>query len=99
MRRFAWFTPYRRHLLSSLTSESLVDKGESTFTKFSSSRQSFLLARAFSSSADRDHYGTLGVPENASQDEIKKAFHSSNGEVNWKNAMLVWAMGLIQFSS
>ncbi|RZC26024.1 chaperone protein dnaJ 1, mitochondrial-like isoform X2 [Glycine soja] len=105
MRRFAWFTPYRRHLLSSLTSESLVDKGESTFTKFSSSRQSFLLARAlvncgfvtkteesriprvplryryfhataFSSSADRDHYGTLGVPENASQDEIKKAFHS-----------------------
>ncbi|KAL5124929.1 Chaperone protein dnaJ 1, mitochondrial [Glycine soja] len=108
MRRFAWFTPYRRHLLSSLTSESLVDKGESTFTKFSSSRQSFLLARgtfgqlrvrhenggvpdsestvkislfschrfSFSSSADRDHYGTLGVPENASQDEIKKAFHS-----------------------
>ena len=31
---------------------------------------------AFSSSADRDYYRTLGVPENASQDEIKKAFHS-----------------------
>ncbi|KHN35473.1 Chaperone protein dnaJ 1, mitochondrial [Glycine soja] len=105
MRRFTWFTPYRRHLLSFLTLESLVDKGESTFSKVSSSRQSFLLARAlvncgfvtktqesliprvplryryfhataFSSSADRDYYRTLGVPENASQDEIKKAFHS-----------------------
>nr|ACU24325.1 unknown [Glycine max] len=105
MRRFTWFTPYRRHLLSFLTLESLMDKGESTFSKVSSSRQSFLLARAlvncgfvtktqesliprvplryryfhataFSSSADRDYYRTLGVPENASHDEIKKAFHS-----------------------
>ncbi|KAG4948821.1 hypothetical protein JHK82_042006 [Glycine max] len=36
---------YQRHLLSSVTLESLVDKGESTFSKVSSSRQSFLLAR------------------------------------------------------
>lgn len=36
---------YRRHLLSSVTSESLVDKGESTFSKFLSAGQSFLLAR------------------------------------------------------
>ncbi|XP_020203705.1 chaperone protein dnaJ 1, mitochondrial [Cajanus cajan] len=104
MRRFTWLTPYRRHFLSPVTSESLVDKGDS-FNKFLSSRQSFLLARAlvncgfvtkteesrvpraplgyryvhataFSSSADRDFYRVLGVPENASQDEIKKAFHS-----------------------
>lgn len=105
MRRFTWLSPYRRHLLSSVTSESLVDKGESSFSKFLSSRQSLLLARAlvncgfvtktdeylipriplrchyfhakaFSSSADRDYYRVLGVPENASQDDIKKAFHS-----------------------
>ncbi|KAH1214157.1 Chaperone protein dnaJ 1, mitochondrial [Glycine max] len=88
MRRFTWFTPYRRHLLSFLTLESLVDKGESTFSKVSSSRQSFGQlwfrhenagvsdSETFSSSADRDYYRTLGVPENASQDEIKKAFHS-----------------------
>lgn len=34
------------------------------------------IVTAFSSSADRDYYRALGVPENASQDEIKKAFHS-----------------------
>ncbi|KAK7367057.1 hypothetical protein VNO80_09064 [Phaseolus coccineus] len=98
---------YRRHLLSSVTSELLVDKGESSFSKFLSIGQSFLLARgtfslvscgfdtkteeslipripfryryfhatALSSSADRDYCRVLGVPEYASQDDIKKAFH------------------------
>ncbi|WVY89689.1 hypothetical protein V8G54_035203 [Vigna mungo] len=42
-----WILPmqYRRHLLSSVTSESLVDKGESSFSKFLSAGQSLLLAR------------------------------------------------------
>ncbi|XP_019459022.1 PREDICTED: chaperone protein dnaJ 1, mitochondrial isoform X1 [Lupinus angustifolius] len=104
MRRFAWLTPYRCHLLSSLTSKKFVDKGES-FTKFLPSRQpsifsralasynfvtridefliprvplrySYINARVFSSSVERDYYKSLGVPENASQDEIKKAFHA-----------------------
>lgn len=29
---------------------------------------------AYSSTAERNYYQMLGVPENASQDEIKKAF-------------------------
>jgi hypothetical protein len=30
----------------------------------------------FSSSAERNYYEILGVPENASRDDIKKAFHA-----------------------
>ncbi|XP_057442492.1 chaperone protein dnaJ 1, mitochondrial isoform X2 [Lotus japonicus] len=105
MRRFTWLTPFRRHLLSSLSSEPIVvDKGDS-LRKLLTSRQWLLLARAlgncsfvtkmedslssrmplrfrhiyaaaYSSSAERDYYRTLGVSESASQDEIKKAFHS-----------------------
>ncbi|KAI5435671.1 chaperone protein dnaJ 1, mitochondrial isoform X1 [Lathyrus oleraceus] len=102
MRWFTLLAPYRRHFLSSLASESLVDKGDS-FRKFFSSHQSLLLSRtlfgsgfvtkkeesrnltiplgfrygqttAYSSTAERNYYQMLGVPENASQDEIKKAF-------------------------
>ncbi|KAL9328442.1 hypothetical protein ACSQ67_003445 [Phaseolus vulgaris] len=60
---------YRRHLLSSVTSELLVDKGESSFSKFLSIGESFLLARALSSSAERDYCLVfLNMPLGAASD-------------------------------
>ena len=41
---------------------------------------------AYSSSAERNYYRILGVAENASQDEIKKAFHSVSD--CWKSLYL-----------
>ncbi|KAH1262750.1 Chaperone protein dnaJ 1, mitochondrial [Glycine max] len=88
MRRFAWFTPNpswikenqpspnSRRLANPLVNCGFVTKTEESRIPRVPLRYRYFHATAFSSSADRDHYGTLGVPENASQDEIKKAFHS-----------------------
>ncbi|XP_057974122.1 chaperone protein dnaJ 1, mitochondrial isoform X2 [Malania oleifera] len=70
MGRFGWLGLHRRFFRSSLAGELIFDQGRSALQRLLSHHPRFFC------SIQRDYYGILGVPNNASRDEIKKAFHA-----------------------